>query len=339
MTNTVKQLITLSHYAGARLDYTQGGGGNTSVKNDSGEMFIKASGFRLKDMTETSGYVPLDYKRITAFLDKVDVNDISASESVGNAEIKASILKKEGLPEARPSVEAGFHAALKRVVCHTHSIYANILTCAKDVDALCEKVFENCGFEYAVVPYVDPGFTLSVKMNELVKNSERYPEVIFMRNHGLVVSGDTVEGVIALNDKVNDLIRKYFGITEAYDCAVLEKRGEDDYLSKTPFNVRFARVKDITLDMLDRYPLYPDQLVYLNNLLRNTPEKLNVSGGAITYKTTEKEAYTLDETLFAYLFVISALTENNLEISVMNEKDVSFINNWEAEKYRRSLSK
>ena len=39
----------------------------------------------------------------------------------------------------------------------------------------------------------------------------------------------------------------------------------------------------------------------------------------------------------AYLFVISVLKNNNLEISVMNEKEVAFINGWEAEKYRRSV--
>ena len=52
-----------------------------------------------------------------------------------------------------------------------------------------------------------------------------------------------------------------------------------------------------------------------------------------------KEATTLEETLFAYLFVIKTLTEKGLEISVMNEKEVAFINGWEAEKYRRTLSK
>ena len=33
MKNTIKDLIDISQYAGSRTDYTQGGGGNTSVKN------------------------------------------------------------------------------------------------------------------------------------------------------------------------------------------------------------------------------------------------------------------------------------------------------------------
>ena len=41
----------LSQTAGARADYVQGGGGNTSVKLADGLMAIKASGYCLKDIT------------------------------------------------------------------------------------------------------------------------------------------------------------------------------------------------------------------------------------------------------------------------------------------------
>ena len=38
-----ENLIKISQYAGERADYTQGGGGNTSVKSDDARfMFIKA---------------------------------------------------------------------------------------------------------------------------------------------------------------------------------------------------------------------------------------------------------------------------------------------------------
>ena len=40
----------VSGIAGARADYVQGGGGNTSVKLADGLMAIKASGFCLKDI-------------------------------------------------------------------------------------------------------------------------------------------------------------------------------------------------------------------------------------------------------------------------------------------------
>ena len=62
-----------------------------------------------------------------------------------------------------------------------------------------------------------------------------------------------------------------------------------------------------------------------------------VDGGEVYYNTDIKQATTLEETLSAYLFVVTAVKNAGLTISKMNEKEVYFINNWEAEKYRRSV--
>ena len=59
MQTAIKDLIKISQYAGDRVDYTQGGGGNTSVKNQ-GVMLIKASGYRLVDINETTAFVAVD---------------------------------------------------------------------------------------------------------------------------------------------------------------------------------------------------------------------------------------------------------------------------------------
>ncbi len=42
--NEMNDFIKISKYAGERFDLTQAGGGNSSVKNDDGTMYIKASG-------------------------------------------------------------------------------------------------------------------------------------------------------------------------------------------------------------------------------------------------------------------------------------------------------
>ena len=46
----------VSGTVGARADYVQGGGGNTSVKLDGGLMAIKASGYCLKDIDVDKAY-------------------------------------------------------------------------------------------------------------------------------------------------------------------------------------------------------------------------------------------------------------------------------------------
>lgn len=335
--SAVKELIKISRYAGMRVDYTQGGGGNTSVK-DGDEMVIKASGFKLKDITETNAYVPIAYNKMIEFLDSVDYSRNVDYEKLNGEVTKSSIIRRKDLPELRPSVEVGFHAVLKKIVCHTHSIYANLLTCSVKGEKIAKEIFTGCDFKYIFMPYIDPGFKLSLEMQKRVKMATSYPEVIFMKNHGLVVSGDSEERVEQVNTMVNELIRQYYGITENYETVSLKKLADNRYLSETSFISDFLKNNTIDCKFFDSYPLYPDQLVYLNNLIRNTPEKLQISGGKLCYNTSANEAQTLEEALFAYLFVLETILKRGDEVSLMDKSDVDFINNWEAEKYRRSLS-
>ncbi len=101
----------------------------------------------------------------------------------------------------------------------------------------------------------------------------------------------------------------------------------------------YSKLKNkIDKAMLDKTPLYPDQLVYLNNILAHSPNTMVVSGGDVRYNADIKKATTLEETLAAYLYVVTAIKAADLTVATMNEKEVDFINNWEAEKYRRSVN-
>ncbi|MBQ6979947.1 MAG: class II aldolase [Clostridia bacterium] len=341
MKNTILDLINISSYAGARADYTQGGGGNTSVKNDKeGLMLIKASGYRLKDITETTAFVAVDKNKIADYYNSVDLS-VEKDYEKESAEIsKNSVAALEGVQTLRPSVEVGFHAILKKYVIHTHSVYANILTCSLEGEQVAEKIFNGKDFGYIFLPYINPGFELTLAMKkaieEYVNKSGKYPEVIFMKNHGLVVNSDDIDRVKAINETVNETIRNYFGLSDNFRAVNLEKT-VNGFVSATHIVCDFVKANGLTKDFLDEYPLYPDQLVYLNNILQFSPDKLKVENGKVYYNTDEKQATTLDETLAAYLFVITSVKNAGLTISKMNEKEVYFINHWEAEKYRRSV--
>ena len=56
---------------------------------------------------------------------------------------KNSVVAIDGMATLRPSVEVGFHAILKKYVIHTHSVYANIITCSMEGEALAEKLFKD----------------------------------------------------------------------------------------------------------------------------------------------------------------------------------------------------
>lgn len=341
MKNTIKDLIDISQYSGSRADYTQGGGGNTSVKNaDNGMMVIKASGYRLVDINETTAFVAVDKNKIYDYYTSVDLSVEKDYEKESAEVSKNSVVPLAGIETLRPSVEVGFHAILKKYVIHTHSVYANIITCSQEGEELAAKLFKDKDFGFIFLPYINPGFELTLammkKIDEFVKANGKYPEVIFMKNHGLVVTGDYIDRVKAVNTDVNETIRNYFGLADDFRSVKLVAT-ETGFKSETPLVVNFVKENVLNKALLDETPLYPDQLVYLNNILAYSPETMVVKDGTVYYNADIKKATTLEETLAAYLFVVTNVKKANLTVSKMNEKEVYFINNWEAEKYRRSV--
>ncbi|MBQ4097922.1 MAG: class II aldolase [Clostridia bacterium] len=341
MKNTIKDLIDISQYAGSRADYTQGGGGNTSVKNfDNGTMLIKASGYRLVDINENTAFVAVDKNKIENYYNSVDLSVEKDYEKESAEVSKNSVVEISGMQTLRPSVEVGFHAILKKYVIHTHSVYANLLTCSQEGEELAAKLFKDKDFGFIFLPYINPGFELTLamkkKIDEYVKATNKYPEVIFMKNHGLVVTGDYIDRVKAVNTDVNETIRNHFGLDDNFRKVDLVPT-ETGFKSETKIVTDFVKNNTLNKAVLDETPLYPDQLVYLNNILAFSPETMIVKDGTVYYNADVKKATTLEETLAAYLFVVTNVKKANLTISTMNEKEVYFINNWEAEKYRRSV--
>jgi rhamnose utilization protein RhaD (predicted bifunctional aldolase and dehydrogenase) len=180
----LKELARMSTIAGARADYVQGGGGNTSVKLPGGLMAIKASGFRLCQVTENEGF---------AVVETDTLKDVTA---------------EQGYKALRPSVEVGFHALLKTFVLHTHPVYANLALCSENGMARLENIMGGIG--YITVPYINPGAELSAAIKELLKPET---QAVFMINHGLVVTADTADDCLRLHDEINGRIAKSYGVT------------------------------------------------------------------------------------------------------------------------------
>jgi len=108
----LSEYVRMSVSAGSRPDYVQGGGGNTSCKLDDRQMAIKASGFRLDQIRADQAYAVLDYRQLRDFYSQNDPSVMTDVEQTGSAQAKAAIINIDGLPQLRPSVEAGFHSLL-----------------------------------------------------------------------------------------------------------------------------------------------------------------------------------------------------------------------------------
>ena len=96
----------VSQAAGARADYVQSGGGNTSVKLPGGLMAIKASGFCLSDIHPDQAYAVLDGADLRNFYLTTEPSELADVEKEGSARAKADVRHIDGLADLRPSVEA-----------------------------------------------------------------------------------------------------------------------------------------------------------------------------------------------------------------------------------------
>lgn len=336
---SIQDLITISHYAAGNIGYIQGGGGNTSVKLDETHMAVKASGCKLSQMAELEGYVVVDYKKIKDYFATADEQAAEFDSRSGEV-LQESIVPQEGLKPLRPSVEAGFHSVLKRVVIHSHSVYANILCCSETGKELASKIFGE--LTYLWLPYIDPGARLTMMIAQEIKKLGVVPEIIFMENHGVIVSADDAQKAIDLHEDVNNKIRTYFNIKQSFPSVLLMPISENLVRSASPYVKEYFEVHHQDFMFIREMVLYPDQLVYLNNSIYKkdgSASDIYFEGGNLFFSTSLKQAEVNEETLVAYLYVINTIIEKGLKLVSMTREQQAFILGWESEAYRKSMLK
>ena len=340
----------VSGIAGARADYVQGGGGNTSVKLGGGLMAIKASGFCLSDITPNSAYAVLDGAAIRDFYLTSEPAQFENVETAGSNKAKESVKTIEGLQQLRPSVEAGFHSILKTFVVHTHSVYANLAACAVNCKEICAAAFEGADYSWGMVPYVDPGANLTFAIRDEMKRVEaetgKKPGIIIMQNHGIIAHDDDPDVVLQLHADANKRLAKAFGITgDSFPKVSIKEIEPGLYEADTPYLTEALKGGAYTEQFLLEQPLYPDQMVFLIGTFGMDKAEVEEGqcvaysdSGKVLMRMDSKKAQVLAETLTAVVFVISHIKAAGHPLSTMGEKAKSFIANWESEKYRKSLA-
>ena len=162
----LENFTRVSNSVGARADYVQGGGGNTSVKLPGGLMAIKASGYCLKDIKPDSAYAVRDYEALRRFYNEGNPAGFEDVEKAGSDQAKANARAIEGLAALRPSVEAGFHSILDTYVAHSHSVYANLAACSAELQDIARTALADADYSWGWVSYVDPCARLTFSIRE-----------------------------------------------------------------------------------------------------------------------------------------------------------------------------
>ena len=338
----------VSQSTGARADYVQGGGGNTSVKLPGGLMAIKASGFCLSDIRPDKAYAVLDGADLRNFYLTTDPSALADVEKEGSARAKADVRHIDGLADLRPSVEAGFHSILKTFVVHTHSVYANLAACSTACRPIAAQAFAGANYTWGWVPYTDPGanltFAIRDELRRVEKKTGKVPSVILMQNHGIIVHDDDAERCLAIHADANERLAQQFGIHgDSFPAISVRQTGEELYEADTPYLREALKNCRYDYKTFIETPLYPDQMVFLIGTFfmdkeGTTAEGADTKTGALVLHMGEKKARTITETLTAVIFIMDTITKMGYTVSTMGEAAKSFIANWESEKYRKSLA-
>lgn len=204
MPNPITQdLLNLSHELGREdRGLAMLGEGNTSTRLTEDTFLVKASGTCLGTLKEDD-VVECRLSALLPMLEKDNLTD----QQVDDALLAARVDPKA----KKPSVEAVFHAWLLslpgiKFVGHTHATTVNQILCSlRAQDFAVNRMFPDeivcCSVASVFVPYTDPGLklaqTIRSQTEAFVKQHQRQPRVILMKNHGIITLGATWQSVLS----------------------------------------------------------------------------------------------------------------------------------------------
>lgn len=351
MNEALSEFIKLSHYCGMRLDLIQASGGNTSVKYNDSKMYIKSSGVTLSEVSKDYGFSVVNYNIVAKYLN--DLCDYNHGKSVDD------VLHTSLISGMRPSIETLLHAITKRVTMHVHSISVNILAASCDYENIVKKLFPSA----LIVGYGTPGIGLAREYIGAFKKAgvSVSPDIIFLKNHGIVITGDSYEDVKELSEEVSMRIERYLGISfDSYRRAtniweVISKITE--LKNKIVYKVENKEIIDFYESRngkLWEYRFCPDCIVFLGkknlDIASGMSEELIINhikdNGIPVIITDEKDIYILADSMKRAHEIEEVLEFSegvfknlkNLEcLSVLPDNEQNNLLNLDSEKYRQSI--
>lgn len=370
MTDWMQQLIAISRHYGSDSAFVLAGGGNTSFKRDD-RIWVKASGHALATIDER-GFVELDRIKLDAMMNATWPTDAAERES----KFMAAVMAARARPELnqRPSVEALLHHLLPGTfVVHTHPGIVNAITCCTIGRKLISEWF---GGRVLWQPYVDPGLMLALGLRESLGRAADGSTIqaIFLQNHGLIVAGESAGRLEATHRELVDRVsgalhrlptppapRGHLSLLEEASRALNAAKPELNIVTDASPAAMWLAGTAEGLAASTAGALTPDQIVYC----RAVPLRVNRSQPSHAIGD-EFESYAARYGMEPWLAVIEgagvaafrtsislARTALNVfldaaaiyrdatrmgGVRTLSASQCEFIENWEVEAYRRSVS-
>ena len=225
----------------------QAAGGNASWK-EGNTLWIKGSGTWLAHALSDEIFVAVDLEHLQS---EIKHGNFSA---VPRLKFPSSM---------KPSIETILHASLSfKIVLHLHSVEVLAHLVRKTSLSQLSSILDS-QFNFVAVDYFKPGAELAAAVNDaLYKNPTA--NIIFLKNHGVVIGGETVEEISLTLNSLSIALR-YSGpeLIPAIDFqpALSELQ---EYTAVADNDIHQLIINDHFSKMLQNFwALYPDHVVFL----------------------------------------------------------------------------
>ncbi len=243
-----EDLVRVAAELGADPSLVQGAGGNSSLKVGDC-LWVKASGCWMADALSRPVFVLLSLPAVRDRLARGEADNLDTA-----------MLSSGQTSHLRPSIETTLHALMPQAaVLHAHALNSVTTSVLRDG---ADRFHEALGPDLTgvVVDYVRPGPPLALAVSRVLA-SGRVPDVILLRNHGVVVGADSPDAAAALLREVER--RLQFPVRDL--PAPNPARGLDHETATYTALPRHGGVAadPFLFDLLTRSVFVPDQAVFL----------------------------------------------------------------------------
>lgn len=321
----------ISKFCGERFDLVQAGGGNTSFKINNW-LFIKSSGISMCNINMNSGYVIINNTKLLEDINASNVKDVIDYNIIG---------KKRG------SIETFMHCILKKYTIHLHPIQVNRILISNNAFNIVKELFP----ESLIIDYVTPGIKLCNEIN-LNYNNEN---LIFLLNHGLIITSDIYDEVFILLDDVMDKFERKQSLNyEKYKFTniisnYINNKYDINNVNYLCENATILRYFNTNRELFHKGVPFPDSLIYcgITNLFITNLDEINdyvvkynelpkiiiMNGYIYINSNTITKCKEIEDVLLSKLIILDSIFEK----CYLNNDEILYLNNWDSEKYRKTI--
>jgi len=370
----INDLIELSHFYGRDSRFVIAGGGNTSYKNAE-NIWVKASGSALATITE-DGFAVLDRTRLNVLSERTYSNDASEREEQVKNDLAAATLTKGKRPSVETSMHNAIGYSYV-VHLHPTIVNGLMCSQRAETDLVSLFGKKALYIPYTDPGYVlFKKVEDSIRGYRSEYGEE--PAVIWLQNHGIFVAANSIGEIKVLYkdiiDKLEKAVIKLVPAETRATCSCTELVVPAIRMMVSDRKLKTLKVRKNSLikyfyDSAGKYamiarPFTPDAIVYCKSnyifINQEEPEAIVKEAAEVIPVFTARFGYQPNVLLIKGIGVV-AVGDNAAQCDIlldvfedamkiawladsfggphpMTQQQIDFIDNWEVENYRRSVT-